>query len=442
MKDAQKFADELLSFAKKHGATAADIVIGVGNEVSAAVREGKPENIEQSENSGFGLRVFVGGKSAIISSSKFDEADKLAERAVSMAKQAPVDEYAALADKTLLATEFPDLDIFDASAPSAKKLAEMAQEAEDIALAHKGITNTEGAEAGFGIYTTTLATSDGFYHSMDSSRYSVSVCVLAESESGMERDYDYTSARHFTDLKPLKLIADNAAMRTLARLNPRKIKSGNYPIIFEPRMSNDLVSDLASGINGSGIARGTSFLKNKLGEQIFPENINIIDDPLIKRGAASKPFDAEGVANKKINIIENGVLKTWLLDVRSAGKLGLITNGRASRGAGSPPSPSCTNMYMEAGKLSPQELMADIKEGLFITETSGMGVNYTNGDYSVGASGFFIENGQIAYPVNEITIAGNLLDMFKNLQPANDLLFDYGINAPTIRIDSMTVAGL
>lgn len=438
----EDFVASLLEKAKKYGATSADVVMAEGRELSATLHGGKIDTIERSENSGFGLRAFVGSQSAIISSSKFDDADVLAERAVSMAKQAPADEYASLAAKDQLATKFIDLDVFDAKEPEPSELINLATETEAIALAQKGITNSDGADSGFGSYITTLATSSGFYHTHNSTRFSLSVSVLAGSGEGMERDYDFSSSRHFADLRSPEAIAKYAAERTIKRLNPRKVKSGVYPIIFEPRISNDIVSDLATGINGSSVARGTSYLKSKMGEQLFSSNITITDDPHIVRGMASKPFDAEGVRNEKINVIENGVLKTWLLDTRSANQLKTKTNGRAARGAGSPPSPSCTNLYMAAGKLSPEELIKDIKQGFYVTETSGMGVNYTNGDYSVGASGFWIENGEITYPVNEVTLAGNLLDMFKNLIPANDLVFTYSINAPTIRLEGMTVAGL
>ena len=438
----EDFIQSLLEKARQQGATTADVVVSEGREISATMHGGKLDTIERSENSGFGLRVFVGKQSAIISSSKFGDANELAIRAVSMAKQAPADEFAGLAPTELLATKFTKLDVFDEKEPEPAKLIELATAAETIALSQQGITNSDGADSGFGSYITTLATSTGFYHTHRSTRFSLSVSVLAGSGTDMERDYDFTSSRHFSDLKTPEEIARNAATRTLKRLNPRKVKSGVYPIVFEPRISNDIVSDLATGINGSSVARGTSYLKNKMGEQLFSSDINIYDDPHIVRGMASKPFDAEGVRNEKMHIIENGVLNSWFLDVRSANQLKLVTNGRAARGAGSPPSPSCTNLYMAPGKLSPQELIADIKQGFYVTETSGMGVNYTNGDYSVGASGFWIENGEITYPVNEVTLAGNLLDIFKNLIPANDLTFTYSINSPTLRLGAMTVAGL
>ena len=438
----QDFVESLIEKAKKQGATAADVVIAEGREISATMHGGKLETIEQSENSGFGLRVFIGKQSAIISSSKFGDADELATRAVNMAKQAPADEFAGLADKKLLATKFAALDVYDDKEPEPAKLVELATAAETIALSQPGITNSDGADSGYGHYVTTLATSDGFYYTHKSTRFSVSVSVLAGSGTEMERDYDFSSTRHFSDLKTPDEIAKNAAIRAVKRLSPRKVKSGQYPIVLEPRISNDIVSDLATGINGASVARGTSFLKSKMGEQIFASNINIYDDPHIVRGLASKPFDAEGVRNEKLHLIKDGVLQSWFLDVRSANQLKLVTNGRAARGAGSPPSPGCSNMYMEAGRLSPKELIADIKQGFYVTETSGMGVNYTNGDYSVGASGFWIENGEITYPVNEVTLAGNLLDMFKGAIPANDLEFTYSINCPTLRLEAMTVAGL
>ncbi len=438
----QDFVQSLIEKAKKQGATASDVVLSEGREISASMHGGKLDTIEQSENSGFGLRVFVGNQSAIISSSKFGDADELVERAVNMAKQAPADEFSGLAGKELLATDFTALDVYDDKEPEPERLVELATEAETIALSQPGITNSDGADSGYGSYVTTLATSTGFYHTHNSTRFSLSVSVLAGNNTDMERDYDFSSTRHFSDLKKPAEIACNAAARAVKRLNPRKVKSGVYPIVFEPRISNDIVSDLATGINGASVARGTSFLKSKMGEQIFSKNINIYDDPHIKRGLASKPFDAEGVKNDKIHIIKDGVLQSWFLDVRSATQLKLTTNGRAARGAGSPPSPSCTNLYMAAGKVSPEDLIADIKQGFFVTETSGMGVNYTNGDYSVGASGFWIENGEITYPVNEVTLAGNLLNMFKDVQAANDLTFNYSINSPTLLLSGMTVAGL
>jgi PmbA protein len=257
----------------------------------------------------------------------------------------------------------------------------------------------------------------------------------------MERDYAYSSTRHRADLESPETIGRRAATRAVERLNPRKVSTQTVPIIFDPRVSASLVGHFAGAISGTSIARGVSFLKDHLGKSIFPSEISIIDDPHRGRGLRSKPFDGEGVKNSRQSLIQEGVLQTWILDSASARQLGLDTTGHAARGTGGPPGPSATNLYMEAGKQSPQELMADIKNGFYVTELIGQGVNGVTGDYSRGAAGFWIENGEIAFPVSEITIAGNLKDMYQNLIPANDLEFRYGTNAPTLRVEGMTIAG-
>lgn len=257
----------------------------------------------------------------------------------------------------------------------------------------------------------------------------------------MERDYDFTQARHAEDLESAAKIGQSAGERAVKRLNARKMASQSVPVVYDPRVSSGLVGHLAGAISGAGIARGSSFLKDAMGEQIFKAGLCIVDDPHRKRGFGSKPFDGEGVANKRYNLIEYGRLTTWLLDTATARQLGLETTGHASRGIGGPPSPGATNLYMEPGDLSAAELIADIKSGLYITQLIGSGVNGITGDYSRGASGFWIENGEIAFAVNEITVAGNLKSMFAEMTPANDLEFKGRVNAPTIRIDGMTIAG-
>lgn len=437
----EDFASKLIEKSKAEGATAADILVGKSEDVSTSIRLGKLEEIERSVNQGFGLRVFVGNKSASISSSKFDDADELVSRAVAMAKEATEDEYASLADSELLATKIEDLDLLDSKIPSEEQLLELAKEMEGTALENKGITNSDGAGASHSLYETLLLTSGGFSNKYESSHVGMSVSVIAGEGTDMQTDYEYSSKRHMADLGDPAKIGEVAARRAVAKLNPKKVPSGKYPVIYEPRMSKSIVADLAKGINGASVARGTSFLKNEMDEQIFAPHINIIDNPHIKRGLASKPYDGEGVQNKERKIIENGVLKTWLLDTRSANQLGLKTTGNASRGAGAPPSPSSTNFYMEAGDKTQQELIKSIKSGLLVTDTFGMGINYTTGDYSQGASGLWIEDGEIAYPVSEVTLAGNLLEMFKSIIPADDLEFKYGVNAPSILIPEMTLAG-
>ncbi len=435
------FAEKLLAKCKSFGATAAEIVIGETADISVNCRNGKLENIERSENRALGLRVFVGEKTASISSAKFDQPEVLAERVVNMAKETPEDEFTTLAPQELLADKIPELDLYDEKEPSPEQLIGFAKEAEEIALAQPGITNSEGGDASFSRFSGLLMTSHGFAKTTRSTYSGISACVLAGSGTEMQHDYDYTSARHIGDLDTPEKIGRSAAERALAKMHPKKADSGKYPVVFDPRVSKSFLSDLTAGINGASIARGTSFLKNKLGEKIFADNITIEDDPHIKRGQGSRPFDGEGVRNEKLVIVENGILKTWLLDTRSANKLKLVTNGRAYRGVGSSPSPSSTNLYMKNGVLAPDEIISGIMHGIYITETFGMGINYITGDYSQGASGFMIEKGKITYPVNEITLAGNLLDIFLNITPANDLEFKYSTNAPTILVKEMTVAG-
>jgi PmbA protein len=441
--DSQTILEKLIRAARAAGADAADALLVEGVSASVSYRLGKLEDVERAEGVDLGLRVFVGQRVAFVSSSDLsaDALNELPERAVAMAKLAPEDKYAGLAPREFLAKSFPELDIEDANEPSAETLIERARAVEGAAMAVKGITNSEGGGASFSRNGVALATSEGFYGRYAGTNHSVSVAVLAGEGTAMERDYDYGSARHASDLESAETIGKHAGERTVARLNPRKAKSQAVPVVYDPRVSGALVGSFASAINGASIARGVSYLKDRMGQPVFAPSINIVDDPHRPRGLRSKPFDGEGVANKRTALIENGVLKTWLLDCASAKQLGLKTNGHAARGTGGPPSPSTTNLYMEPGTLARGALIADIKQGFYVTETMGFGVNGVTGDYSQGAGGFWIENGKLAYPVSEITIASNLKDMFARLTPANDLVFRYGTNAPTCRIEGMTVAG-
>jgi PmbA protein len=418
---------ELLALAKSYGAEAADGLVVESTDINISQRMGNPEGIERSESSGLGLRVFVNGSQASVSSSDMgaDALKEMASRAVAMARLAPADADSQLAPAELFPKEIKNLDLCDAGEPSPSWLLEQCKTAEDSARSVAGITNSEGADAGYSRLRYFLATSNGFMGGYESSFFSLSVSVLAGEGTGMERDYDFSSTRFRADLRDAGEIGFSAANRAIKRLNPSKVTSCNVPVVFDPRVSKSLVSILTGSISGSSIARGASFLKDDMGKQIFAEGISIIDDPHRPRGFASKPFDMEGVANQKTALVAGGVLKTWLLDICTANKLGLKTTGHAARGLSSPPSPSATNAYMAAGKLSPKELISDIKSGLYLTETFGMGINTVTGDYSQGAAGFWIENGEIAYPVSEITIAGNLRDMFKNLCPASDLRGKY-----------------
>lgn len=438
---------DVLSRVRKQGADAADAVMFHSADVQISTRRLKPESIERSESAAVGLRAWVGKKQAVVSST--DTSPKalaeLAERVVSMARVSTEDPDSGLAPDALLAAEFPALDLCDGGEPETEWLMQQCRECEESALSVPGITNSEGADAAYGRVTVALATSPakgkGFARSYQTSHCSVSVSVLAGEGTGMERDYDYASVRHRGDLPPAASIGKSAALRTLKRLNPRKVATSEVPVVFNPRVSRSLLSALAGAISGASVSRGTSFLKSSLNQKVFGDSITIMDDPHRLRGLGSRPFDAEGVAGRRMALVQDGVLTSWLLDVRTASRLKLKTTGHASRGVASVPSPSSSNLYMEAGKKTPKALMEDIKSGFYVTEAYGMGVNLVTGDYSQGASGFWIENGQIAYPVSEVTIASHLKDMFLNLVPANDLEFRYATNAPTIRVARMTVAG-
>jgi PmbA protein len=358
-----------------------------------------------------------------------------------MSKSVPEDPYCGIADPDQLATKIVEIDAFDPTEPDAETLIDWANRAESAARAVDGVTNSEGAEAGWGRAEVAVAASNGFAQSYSGSHFSLSAAVLAGTGTAMERDYDYSGSVYAEDLRSPEEIGRVAGEKAVKRLNPKKAKSEQVPVVYDTRVARGMLSHLATAVNGSSIARNTSFLKDKMGEQVFGEGITIVDDPHRPRGLRSKPFDGEGVANQKRNLIEDGKLTTWFLDLRSSRQLGLETTGHASRGTGSPPGPSATNLYLEAGKTDVAGLISDIKSGFYVTELIGFGVNGLTGDYSRGAAGFWIENGEIAYPVSEVTIAGNLKDMFLNLTPANDLVFRYGVDSPTLRVDGMTVAG-
>jgi len=435
---------DILDAAKKAGADAADAVVYNAASLSVACRMGELEKLERAESNDLGLRVFVGRRQAMVSSTDFEPSTlkEVVERAVAMATAAPEDPYCGLADPGQIVTDPLSIDICDNSEPANEALIDAARAAEDAARAVPGITNTEGAETGWSRAEIAIAATNGFARTYSTSSHSLAASVIAGEGTAMERDYDYTSAVYYDDLEKPVDIGRSAGERAVKRLNARKVKTQQVPVIYDPRISGGLVRHYAGGINGSSIARGTSFLKDSMGKKIFADGINIIDDPHRPRGFRSKPFDAEGLPNTKKALAENGVLTTWVLDLAAARQLGLESTGNASRGTSSPPSPAVTNLYMEPGIQSPAELMADIENGFYITELIGMGINMITGDYSRGATGFWIENGEITYPVSEMTIAGSLKDMFANLVPADDLVFRYGTDAPTIRIDGMTVAGV
>jgi PmbA protein len=436
-------AERLVAAARRAGADAADAIAVRGISLSVDVRDGAVEESQRSEGDDVGLRVLIGRRQAVVSTNdvRGDGLDTLAERALAMARAAPEDRFAGLADETLLAHDFPVLDLLDPDLASVEVLEARARDAEAAALAVSGVTKSGGASASSGIGGMVLVTSHGFRGATISSSHSIAMSAIAGDGVGMETDYDYTSALHAADLENAQKIGRSAGERAVKRLNPRKVATRRVPVVFDTRISGSLVGHLASAANGSSVARKTSFLREKRGEQLFARGIDITDDPLRRRGLRSRPFDAEGVGARVLKIVDDGVLKTWLLDCATARELNLQTTGHAQRGVSSTPSPGPSNLHLTPGSKSPQDLIGEIKDGFFVTSLIGMGVNLVTGDYSRGATGFWIENGELTYPVSEVTIAGHLLEMFKTLEPANDLTFRYGINAPTLRVEGLTVAG-
>lgn len=438
-----QLAASLLDQTKRLGASGADVLLTESVSLSVSQRLREPETLERAQAAELGLRVFMGKRSANVSTTDLSEnaLRLLAERAVAMARLAPEDPHAGLLPTKALASSFEEMDLHDAGEPDVRHLQSLAAEAEDAALSVSGITNSEGADAAWSTSRVFLATSEGFAGGYASSMHQLSVSVLAGKDTGMQRDYDFSMARYAADLNAPAKLGKKAAEKALRKLNPKKISSQETTVVFDPEMASGLLAQFGGAINGASVARGTSFLKSAMGTQIFAPGIRIMDDPTRKRGLGSKPFDAEGMAAKPLALVEDGILAHWLLDHRSANQLKLTSNARATRGTGSPPNPSSTNLWLEPGTLTPQALMKDIKSGFYVTETFGMGINLTTGDYSQGAAGFWIENGELAFPVSEITIAGKLQDMFKQSTPANDLTFRTRTNAPTLRIERMTVAG-
>ncbi len=436
-------AESLVNAARKAGADTADAVAVRSVSISVEVRDGAVEESERSESDDLGLRVFVGRKQAVVSTNDIagTSAAALAERAVAMARVAPDDPYAGLADAERLAHQFPDLDLVDPDIPAVAHLEKLAREAEQAGLAVKGVTKSGGASASAGIGGMVLVTSHGFSGAYLGSRHGLSMMAIAGEGTGMERDYEFSSKTHAADLDSPEHVGTVAGERTVKRVNPRKVSTRKVPVIFDPRVANSLVGHLASAANGASVARKTSFLREKMGERIFAPDIRIVDDPLIVRGQRSHPFDGEGVSGQRLAIVEDGVLKSWFLDSATGRELGLATTGHAQRGVSSPPAPGPSNLHLEAGSLTPEQLIAETGEGLYVTDLIGSGVNLVTGDYSRGISGFWIENGVLTYPVSEVTIAGHLSDIFRTLTPANDLVFRYGTNSPTLRIEGLTLAG-
>ena len=441
--DLLSLLDDCIGRALKAGADAADALAYDSQSLNVARRLDQPERLERSESRDLGLRVLIGKRQAMVSTSERtpEALAALVERAVTMARAVPEDPYCGLADPGQIAKSWPNLDLSDPAEPGVDRLIALATEAEQAALAVNGVTNSEGAEASWGRSDIALVASNGFAGAYGVTHFSLSAAVLAGTGTGMERDYDYTSAGHAADLRSAAEVGRSAGERAVRRLNPRKGATATLPVIFDWRVSSGLLGSLAGAISGPSIARGTSFLKDKMGAEIFAPGIEIIDEPHLVRGHRSRPFDGEGVAPARRAIVENGRLTTWLLDLRSARQLGLQTTGHASRGTGGPPAPSPSNLALMPGPKTPEALIGEIENGFYVTELMGMGVNGVTGDYSRGAAGFWIEKGKLAYPVSEMTIASNLKDMYKALMPANDLVRRHGVDSPTVRIDGMIIAG-
>lgn len=444
LSQAEDRAAALIEAARKAGADSADVLYAADSSTGVQVRLGALEDVERSEGEEIGLRFFLGTRSASVSSSDLSDAalQALVERAAAMAREAPEDRFAGLAPEELLLKGDPvDVESDDGRDILPVELKAMALATEEAARSVAGVTNSEGAGVSAGRSVVALATSHGFCRAYTTSGYTGSAGVIAGSGSDMQRDYASHSVRFFEDLDRPEAIGRLAAERAVARLNPAKMPSGTMPVLFDPRVGGSLVGHLLGAITGSSIARKTSFLLGRGEEAIFGEAIVIRDDPHRPRGLRSKPFDGEGLATRARDLVCGGRITGWLLDSASARQLGLEPTGHATRGIGGPPGASATNVDLLGGTVSKADLIADIEQGVYVTELIGQGVNPVTGDYSRGAAGFLIEGGRITVPVAEITIAGNLIDMFRAMVAADDLELRRTVNVPTLRVDGMTVAG-
>jgi PmbA protein len=440
-------ADLLHDTIRRALAAGADAAEAVGSErraLSVSVRLGELEEVEREESRDLGLRVFVGARQAVVAGSDISEAARarMAERAVAMARLAPEDPYAGLAPPDRLAPgPFPDLDLYDPATPSPTELEEQAREAESFALAVKGVTNSEGGSASWSEGSWRLVTSEGFEGAHSASGFSLSASAIAGEGGGMERGAEWRTARHRSDLPAASVIGADAGARAVARLGARKIDSTTAAVLFENRLAASLLSPFLGAISGPSVARGVSFLKDKLGQPLFAKGIDIVDDPHRPRGLGSSPFDDEGVTTEKKCIVEDGVLTTWLLNTAAARQLKMQTTGHASRSLAGAPGVSSHNLTLQPGEQSAEALMQAAGKGLLVTSMFGPSLNSNTGDWSVGVSGFWFEDGALAYPVTEITVAGNLIEIYGRLVPASDLEIRGSTNAPSILVEGLAVAG-
>ncbi len=439
-------AQTLLTSAKAAGADSADVLAVDGRSVSIDVLDGKLEHAERAEGIEVGLRVLIGQRQACVSSALIDAAtlQNMAERAVFMAKEAPEDPFVGLADADQLATDITAdaLDLFDPSdEPQADILEDAARQTEAAALAVEGITRVQSASAAYGSRRIHLAASNGFAEGYQRSSRSISCVAITGEGTAMERDYFGESRIYQSDLPDPAEVGRIAAERTIERAGARRPKTGAYPVIFDERVASSLIGHLLSAANGAMVARGSSWLKEKLGEQVLPKGLDIIEDPHRPRISGSRPFDGEGLRTSTRPIVQDGMLRSWTLDLANARKLGMKSTANASRGTSSPPSPSVSNIALKQGDQSLDEMLRDMGTGLLVTSMIGSTINPNTGDYSRGASGFWIENGERAYAVNECTLAGNLLEMMMTLRPANDARTHLSRVVPSLAVEGLVLAG-
>ena len=435
---------DLIDAALRAGADAAEAVSAHRASLSVGVRNGALEDVEREEASDLGLRVFIGRRQATVSSSDLSEKTRarLVDRAVAMAKLAPEDPYASLAPQDRLAKgPHRDLDLYDPTERSAEALEAVAAEAEAAALSVEGVARSEGGHASWSSSEWRLLTSHGFDGHHRGSAFALGVGVIAEKDGGMERGGESRAMRHLSDLPGAEEIGLKAGERAVARVGPRKIASTTAPVIFDNRVAGQVLSPLLGAISGPSIARGSSFLKDRLNQLVLPKGTNLIDDPFRMRGLGSTPFDDEGVEVERREIVKDGVLQTWLLNTASAAQLGLQTTGHASRGSAGPSGVSTHNLHLEGGELDRAALMADAKTGLLITSMFGPSLNGNTGDWSAGISGFWFEDGELAYPVSEVTVAGNLIELYARMVRGSDLEFRGSFNTPSLLFDKVAIAG-
>lgn len=435
---------ELVADALKAGADAAEAVSARRAALSVGVRNGRLEDVEREESTDLGLRVFVGHRQASVSASDLSEATRrrLIERVVAMARLAPEDPHAALASPDRLATgPHLDLDLYDPAERSPSALEDDARAAESAALSIEGVARSEGGHASTSSTEWRLVTSHGFDGAYRGTAFSLGVGVIAEQDGAMERGGESRTTRWFDDLPDPDTIGGEAGRRAVERVGPRKIASTTAPVIFDRRVATQLLSPLLGAISGPSIARGTSFLKDHMGQAVLPSGVGLIDDPFRPRGLGSTPFDDEGVAVSRREIVQDGVLTTWLLNTASGSQLGLPSTGHASRGLAGPAGVSAHNLHLTPGNLDLAGLMAEAGAGLVITNMFGPSLNGNTGDWSAGVSGYWFENGERAWPVSEITVAGNLKDLWARMQPGSDLEFRSSFNSPSLLIDAVAIAG-